>query len=348
MYRKSIGPQVRRGLGFAAAAGVRYLNRLKPVKSVLKFSKDSAVSRGVRKYAPAKTLTTTRKRGPGKAKNTQAPQLNWNHGRAAKLSKKFVKNVRQAAAAIDVQQLRGTSQMSAAIGNCEYHIPAMLYDPTDISVINGHCGSYVDGKFLIRNAVHTLQMTNQRNSCANLRIYECEARSDVPYNATGAYQVYDYLYQGWVGAGLAGNATDIGANAFSSPLFTTWFKVNDVKVVLLNPGECKRFTLEDKSSTLINMQRWKPFGLQRTLCHQKKTKFLIYQVWGQTVEDSVQTTQISTDVVKLDCVWSTKYEYQYIVDTNPTIFTSGSLGTISNFPEFINENTSQPMTGASA
>ncbi|AXH78325.1 MAG: hypothetical protein [Circular genetic element sp.] len=321
-----------------------------------KSGKDESQSpfpRGRRHSAPrtrrSNTVVSTRnkKKKSYNMSYNATPSINYNHGKALYISPKFIRAVKQAGAAVDVQHFKGVDQFTSLVGECNYSVPHVLYDPTHIQTMNNNAGNFKDGKFLVRRALSMIQLVNARNSCATIRVYECEARSDVPYKSGTYVSPYNYLTLGWDNASLSSMLNNISGNAFSSSAFTTWFKVLDVKVISLNPGECKIFTLEDKSSTLINMERWFPNAEQLSIAHGRKTKFLMFQYWGQTVNDSTNTVLVSTDAVKIDCIHTLKYEYQYIQDTNATVYSTGTFNTVST-PEFINENTSAVVTGASA
>jgi len=332
---RAVKTAVKAALKYGAPAGVSYLAGAK--------GKKAAVSTG-RSYTVTKTK---RKNNKGKSITHVSPDLHYNHGKATRYSDKFSRKVREAAAAIDTQTIKGTMQMTSNIGQCNYAVPHLLYDPDHMVTLNSHLSGYPDGKFLVRNAISTIQLANARNSCANIRIYECQARTDVPYQSGAYVTPYNYLITGWTDAGLASTLNDIAGNAFSSSAFCTWFKVLDVKVITLNPGECKRLTLEDKQSTSINMERWHPGGSKLSIAHARKTKFFLFQYWGQTVNDSVTEALVSTDAVKIDCLHTVKYTFQYVLDQNKTNYTSGALDAVA-IPEFVNENTSAIITGASA
>jgi len=274
------------------------------------------------------------------------PALTYSHGRHLVESKKFVQKVRDAISNNNVEQLQLVAQFTSAPGLCAYFQPSQLYDPDDVGIIRAHIigtpTAYQTFKFLVKSAEMNYQITLSHDTAAFMRVYECEARGDVPETNTLTTPLA-YLNQGWTDLGYAANATDYRSTVFSSPLFCTWYKVKSTKVIEFQPGETKRFNLIDKSPTLVNCERWQPAGSNSTLVSkQRKSKFLVFQVWGQNVDDSATGAIVTLDHTKFNVVMTKRYEFRWSQDYDTNIFTDGSaLSTATGAYSFINPDTDQ-------
>jgi hypothetical protein len=260
---------------------------------------------------------------------TALPGTFYNHGQKMQLSKSFQKKCRAAVSNNNVQQFKTTCLFTSGFGVANYYVPVQLYDPVDVSTVLSHITSATPTtKFEITDAKVDYQLTNQHDSTCYIRVYECEARGDVPLSATLS-SVILYLYQGFTDVGDGSDATDASGTAFASGLFTTWYKINSVKVVDMQPGAVKRFSIHDASTQLINFERWYPGNTNTILSRQKATKFLMFQVWGQTVNDATSSTLVSTDITKIDGIITKRYQFRWSQDVNTSTYSSGSFGNVT-------------------
>lgn len=304
----------------------------------------------VRAPKPYNKTKTNRKT---KTKNTNdgtiAPNRNYIHGRPNKISKKFQMKCREAVSNVNTQVLASSTAVTTAIGLCGYYVSPMLIDPIDCQTMNLHiAGGGQTRRYVIKDSNLSCQISNCSNNSSYLRVYECVARQDTPVNSgLGYLSPKDYLTVGWTDAGLTSMATNIAGTAFSSPAFVTHFKISKVSTIQFRPGEVRRIVLADKSSFLCNAERYEAGGSLTLMSFAKRTRFFVFQQWGDVINDSSVKTNVNIDATKFDYVFTKRYQFQWNNDYDNTLFTSSTLPTITTAEE-INDLTGAVQNSAEA
>lgn len=271
------------------------------------------------------------------------------HGRAPKTSTKFINKVRLAVEAKNVYLTNSTYRMPTTVGTCDYIQGPQINDPTTLNAINANmAGGGVNEKFQVISATSVAQVTNMSNASSFVRVYECMCRQDTPANITGSSiggTPWVYLYdEGMTDLPSAGSASanDLSSTLFMSTEFTTRCSILKVKTVEFRPGETRRFTLVDKKPWVLNMARIVD-GTGLLLCGlAKRTRFLIFQVWGDTADSTTGTvTTTSVTATSLSVVQNNRYEYSWTQDYSNNIYRGTALPTTLTTATDIND-----LTGA--
>lgn len=301
-----------------------------------------------KKVVPRVKTVSSNRRTSYEHSGTAQPALYFKHGKKPYINKKFISKVRSALTSTDSHQFLSTMCKTSGIGDCTYSISPVILEPDHVSAIQANIGaSNATKKFTIRNANLSTSLTNQSSGVVCLRVYECMFRTDCPYSS-GNPDPLSMLLNGFTNAALATNSTNIAGTAFQSPAFTSWIKIIAVRQVELNAGETKHITIRNNASKLVNLEKYSIAGSAYSLMgFGKYSKFLLFQQWGQTVNDSTSTTVVSTDRTKLDFVFTVKYDYTWMDDYTNTIYTTGSLGAV-NTAQYINELTGGTVTDTQA
>ena len=263
--------------------------------------------------------------------STAQPIEVFKHGRKPRLSRKFVQAVRSAISSTDTYQKVSTQAVFSNIGECTYSQSPMLLGVDDVYNMSLKLPGTVNNtsRFTIKDSTLDVSLVNQSNGVVCLQVYECQCRHDVPFSASYASPL-PILADGWSDAGYAGNVTDITSNVFSSPAFTTWFKVIKVHKYELNGGETKHIMIKDSSPFTINKERIAISGVgYNVMGFRKRSKFLIFQQWGQAVNDQADGTHISTDRTKIDFIYKQVYDFTWVDDFTNTVYKSGSLDAVT-------------------
>lgn len=301
------------------------------------------------KSATSKTFTkNTKKQSLTHHSSTAQPAITFRHGRSSNLNKKFVQKVRSALTSKNSQNFISTQCKTSGIGDCTYSQSPVILGPDHVSVIAGNMGSSnYTKKFTIQNVLMNCSLTNQSSGVMCLRVYECMYRTDCPYSATYPSPL-SLLGVGFTDAGLTTNITNIAGTAYQSPAFCSWIKIINVRQVELNAGETKHISIRNNNSKFVNLEKYAVGGAGYSIQgFGRYSKFLLFQQWGQTVNDSVSTTVVSTDRTKLDFVFTVKYEYTWLDDYTNNVYTSGSLGAV-NTAQYVNETTGSVVTDTQA
>lgn len=240
-------------------------------------------------------------------------KISYSSGKAKGVSEAFIAKVKMAASLPNVITFRGVYKANCVSGQCSYICFPMLYYTTDILAINAAIGAATANctRFTCDDATQEVQVANVTDVQVFARVYQCEAREDIPLQPN--YAPYGELTDGFTDAGVGAGAgqTDLTLTAFQSPGFVEDFKITSVKRFKFNPGETKVFTLHDKSPNNINMARWQNSGQQSIYCQRKRSRFLMLQFWGQVAGDTANLTHVGTAPCSLDCVGTTRYTYRF-------------------------------------
>nr|WAE42999.1 MAG: capsid protein [Cressdnaviricota sp.] len=274
------------------------------------------------------------KRRPGPAWSPAAPQksLVFSHGRKLKVNQKFQRKVRQAIQQINTYQYSATACSIGSIGQCLYS-NGDLNKVTDLAAILALVtGNNNTTKYQLLDSQMDINITNQSSGQAFLRIYEVVPRHDVP-SALGS--TVAIMNTGFTDNGYTANNTNLNSTLFQSTSFCNWFKILKVRTLEFAPGQCKKISLINRRSKVINAEHLFSTGYLTGL-----HKGLMFQQWGQAVNDSVNKTNVSTDGTKFDMVYTLRYHYSWMTPTTNAISNTTALSTV-NTAEYI-----QPLTGA--
>lgn len=284
--------------------------------------------------------------------------VTYAYGRKVPTSSKFIKKVREAISNTETWTNNYSDQSTASIGGCRYYTSYPLYTSADLFAMSAKLPTTVaTSKYIVENAVMTTQICNMSAGAVNLRVYEYKARRDIPSTTStsggnGAIISPSVLItQGFSDDGTVSAATDISSSLFNSSTFVAWCKILNTKLVQLGPGETKIFTLMDKSPHLINMEIFNPGAISTQLWCMAPyfARGLVFQHWGQPVDDSSTTTLTSTDRTKLSIIHTVRYNYKWSQDysTSYTISASSGLGAVSSL-QYIQEDTGAVVTDTQA
>ena len=296
------------------------------------------------------SYTQPKRRRPGRVShsNTAQPVEVFKHGKKPYVNKKFIQAVRQAITSTDTLQRVASTASLSNIGHCKYVQSPVLLGVDAIHQIALHLPTTNDtNRFTVKDSLLDVSLTNQSVGVACMRVYECEFRHDVPY--TGSYLTPEaILNRGWIDAGYSGNSTDITSTVFTSPAFTTWFKVITVRKYELNAGETKHLILKDSSPFTLTKERYAVGGTAFSIQgFRRRSKFFIFQQWGQVVNDLTDTSIVSTDATKIDFVYTQRYNYTWCDDITNNVYKEGSLGNVIT-ARFVNEASGAVTTDAQA
>jgi len=326
-------------------------------KSIKKYGKYKPT---VKKWAVQRTVHKKRNYGA----RPEGGNLYFKHGRPYKISSKFVSKVKEAASNINTYVFKGADTASAGYNQASYWGSSSLYNFNDIatiaSVINNTQPQINTLKYIVRNAETTLTIGNQSNDTAYCQLYECQARHDLPY--TVPYSSYiTRLRDGFAAAGQINGDTDLSVTPFQSPAFTEAFKILNTKNFTLSPGENKKITIKDNKAFNVNMARWQVTN-GVTVSPQvsgiaSRTKFVLVKFWGQVLNDSTTLTSVGTNTLKLDFIYTSKYNYSFTVDEDTDLILSGTcinpdgaqhpIGGVA-LGQFIDEETGAVSTSTNA
>nr|WAE42534.1 MAG: capsid protein [Cressdnaviricota sp.] len=276
------------------------------------------------------------------------------HGRAIKLKPSFIKKVRAAATNPNYYNLKSVALYACASSQCAYFGSPSLYSYLEVNAmganINNTAHSEYTVKYFVQSASLECMLVNATNAQAYVRVYECTPRNDIPASQRLPLQLLSDGFSS-TQAGSADGPTDIDQTAFASPAFCCSYRISNVRVLKFNPGEQKTVTLKDLSPQLINMARWISDGNQLLYGIRRKSRFLLFQIWGQVATDSANLNHVGTTIDTVRVVYTMKYEYKFIADVTTTQFqgtctdqagTSATLTTLTT-PQLVEE-----MTGAVA
>lgn len=246
----------------------------------------------------------------------------FKHGRRIKVSAKFVKKAREAVASENYFNLKSVGAYLCNSSQCQYWGSPTLYSYLEVHqmAVNINASAAVDYtmKYLVKSATLTCQVVNSTNAQAYLRVYECTPRNDIP--ATGVLPM-TLLSNGFLDSqGTSDGLTDIDQTAFGSSAFCQGYRMSHVRLVKFNPGEQKVFTITDLSPQLINMARWNNQGTQMIYGIRNKSRFFLFQCWGQVATDSANTAHVGTTIETFRVLYTMKYAYQFISDYTTNVF----------------------------
>nr|WAE42522.1 MAG: capsid protein [Cressdnaviricota sp.] len=287
--------------------------------------------------------------------------VTFGHGKHRGVKPNFVRKVRQAASEPNYYDFTGTDKFTATSGVCCYWTSPMLYQQSDVQAmaakipnVGGTGTPYSQYKYTIDNASLQCQLVNASNSQAVLKVYECQCRFDLPTNASFPF-AYSYLVQGFTDAGLgtAVGLTAINGSPFQSPAFCEHFKITKVRVLKFNPGEQKIVRLNDKSPLNINMNRYYGATTQLIEGVARRSKFLLFQLYGQVGTDSANVSHIGTMPVVCNTIYTQRYTYFWTADpqTSTTVGVSFTQNgdqvaqTVLTTPSIIEEMTGAAVAG---
>ena len=287
----------------------------------------------------SRTTTVTRtKARPFGASGSAQPITTFKHGKQQKINKKFINKVRQAVSSADTYQTKNSIAIFGQYGECAYSISPVLYGTDDMSNIANLLGaSNATKRFQIRDGNLHTSITNQSSGVCCMRVYECQFRYDVPYSPPYSDPLL-IANRGWVDAGYPNNKIDLSSTVFSSPAFCSRFKVLNVRQIELNAGETKHIVVSNRSPTIIDMERYATGGTSYSIIGTKTARFLMFQQWGQVVNDATTTTNVSTDRTKVDFLFGRRYTYTWTSDYTNTLTSTSSVPTITT-AQYINETT---------
>lgn len=292
-----------------------------------------ASSKNTMYRAPGKSLaqgmftrnSSTQTGRRGRDKNMfEDEKLSYKHGKSMKLSQGFINKVKTAASNFNCLILKAVNNITQTKGLGTYTGTPLLYGASDIYNLWVAIGSAnVSQRFVIDGVSQTNLITNNDNSVLNCRVYECEARYDIPNpNSSAAQTPIAQLVAGFTESGYTNAMTDTGSTAFQSSDFVCHWKVNSVKLLKFQPGEQKTFTLADKSPQSIYIPRWfqgvpgSSTGILNGL--RKRSRFLLYQFWGSPALDSASLTHIGLTGLNVSVHSTVRYDYRWSQDYDNT------------------------------
>lgn len=306
-----------------------------------------------KKTAGKKKNVSMRRPGPGKSrfKRTQPidrqtnrnPPITFTHGRPRRISPKFAKKVIAAITKEDSEVFESTVQLTSSIGGAAYWCPQLLNDPVDWNILIGNALTASTARIQINNSSMTYQFKNMQNSNAFMHIYECVARNDVPYIAGTFTTPLNYLNQGFTDNSFTNAKTTIKFQPFQSPSFCTRFRVVHQRKIDFGPGGTEMVTLNVGYPITVNQERIYAAGTgaggQKLLeAVRGHTRFFLFKIWGDVVDDATTPSLVSVDAVKISAVVQKQYNYKYVQDAVSTIYYSGGLGAVAA-PKHIDELT---------
>nr|QXN75698.1 MAG: capsid protein [Virus sp.] len=199
-------------------------------------------------------------------------------------------------------------------------------------------------KLHIRSMVMDLFLTNPTNVCTYVDLYEVTPKylvsDESVYNTPVKWLNNINLYNNNFGQpsfnqmNLGTNQMAFGSSIFQVPQFFQKFKIKRKTRMLLQPGEChtrqirwsKDFIWNPKQNNSIQIEAQNVSGpqpletntavpvisknpayLKNIQQNNKKTRYLLFHIWGQPVNDNTTKTTIGTSSCAINIVYTIDY-----------------------------------------
>lgn len=305
-----------------------------------KSSKSTALKNRPRMKRPYKGRKSRGEKGT--ASGTIREQMTFNHGHPDHLLKgrrrrAIIESITPVNNALVQQSTQITNTSFGQTTWAVYHL-GLSNDYADILNSDSQLNQK-SSKFVLRSQQQELEMTNMSNTSCYIRVYDYVYRHDLPaYNSSGAFitttaQWFNALItNGFANAVNSVGYTTLSSNIYDDPTFCSFCKVVKQRLIELSPGQTIKVNQFDRTSKSINANvvGTNLYGNSPYYAMKGFSRGLLLQVWGQVVDDQTSSTLCSTDKVKVSVIQKIKYEYQWVLDSNPSSYLMiNSLGAVA-------------------
>lgn len=278
------------------------------------------------KYSKSGKRPYVKRTGESKIDATVAPLISYQHGRPMRIDPYFRKKVMDAMTAINSRTYITPVQTSSVYDSTAFTMSANLYDPAQMRDVGNQIANVNVSSFVVRDTNMDIQIVNQSTGSAFLRCYECVFREDTPYTATYNSPLAN-LIQGLTDAGTT-NVYSLPVTVFQSPAFVQHYKVEHVRVLQFRPGESRVINVSDNNPFNVRIDRFYENNTLLLDGIRGRTRFIIFQQWGQLGDDAATTNIVATIPTKFNFITTTRINWGYSVDSLNTNTQTSSLSVI--------------------
>lgn len=212
--------------------------------------------------------------------------------------------------------------------------------------------SKLSQKIFCDYAHYEVEIINCQLTIANIRIYHCHPRRDVPTACVGQTTITGLVQNGFADQALLSSTGGVimptynpETTLYDNPEFTRLFKIESCKRFQMNPGESMRIEDGTRGPFIIDSVY---AGNSTDYLATKRTHFFIIQHWGQVGADSTNPNGTGIGFVpsKLDMI-----EKKYFMlkgsayGANQSQFVS-NLGTLAGATQVISDLTGAVVSGS--
>ena len=180
-------------------------------------------------------------------------------------------------------------------------------------------------KFVVQECIVDIFFTNNTTANCFLDLYDIEARED---STLAPLTIWD------AGMGDENNATRPKETLYTTPFqsqeFCSEFKIDKVKKMELAQGRSHRHRIKYMPNMVIDMER----ALNSTNL-SKTTRYCIPVCYGLPCNDSVSTSVVTTNSVKLDVIYQVQYKYNWQVMNAKNFTYSSGISTSVTLADII-------------
>lgn len=192
------------------------------------------------------------------------------------------------------------------------------------------------GTLWLKRGVLSTMMTNNSNVNAFIEIWEGYYRRSTKDDASTLWR-QGLTDQGALGPASAPTYPDLlyGMDPLKSRMFTQFCRVTDVHSVELAPGKSHQHRARLYANAKYNNEMYQEYSGATLDNFGGVTRWMFIIIRGAPINSLGSPGNVSTGIVALDIITTTKYNYIYTQPSTTGVFTSMTLPTISD-PETVN------------
>lgn len=253
--------------------------------------------------------------------------ISFHHGKPQRINSKFRSRVINSIGAPQETVFKNVGTYSAPATTSQntavYFGSPIMYSVADLSQFLP--SPFAATRIQMMHCHQSTTITNSSNAQAEMRIYECQSRYDIPWNSATSWPI-SVLTNGFLSSGDAGQINDPTSTPFQSSDFVATWKILRTRMVKFNPGEQKEFTLSDDYPWNLNGGRYyTDVNTAQILCPGKKGRFLLFQAHGQIMSNNNGTSSsINYSNNIFHAFYITRYTWKAIARNQLTVSTDVS------------------------
>lgn len=247
--------------------------------------------------------------------------------RMPRLSRKLAVKIRKDLQPISTQVIRTMGSTIGSHNHTHYTLFEMC-DPSAVATMIGNLNSQGDpialdktSRFMVYDAAMNVQITNNENMAANIRVYEYIARHNVPASQAKP-STLSILQSGWSENAHHEFLQDtLGSTVFMNPEFCAYYKVVAVKQLVVGSGKTLNLNLRTDKAYTINPAI---ANFDDVAAYGRWTRGYIVQASGKPAAIHDQPNQAAVSSTKLTFNQEMRYHFNLIAINQGYTFLSAN------------------------